>query len=206
MSEAVAIRVDSPDPIAEIGVLTQLSGRPEVVIAGPQGRPAVALTVLAGADEDALQWLRALRADSGLPIVVIIGAAEPGALVRVVESGACGVLGRREATADRLVRAVRLAAAGQGDLPPALVRHLLDRLGKLNGDQFTPGVLPFARLTGREREVLRLMADGLSTQEVAARLAYPERMVTGVVQDLMLRLNVRNRTQAVACAVRNGWV
>ena len=61
-------------------------------------------------------------------------------------------------------------------------------------------------LSPREREVLRLMADGMSTREVAARLAYSERTIKFVVQDLMLRLNVRNRTQAVACAVRNGWI
>jgi DNA-binding NarL/FixJ family response regulator len=206
MSEAVAIRLDSPDPMAEIGVLVQLKGRAEVVIAGPQGRPAVALAVLAGIDDDAVEWLRGLRAATGLPIVVVIGPAEPGELVRLVESGACGILGRGEATASRLVRAIQLAAAGQGDLPPALVRHLLDRAGQRSRDQFTPRGLHLAGLTGRERDVLRLLADGMSTREVAARLAYPERTVKGVVQGVMLRLNVRNRTQAVASAVRNGWV
>jgi DNA-binding NarL/FixJ family response regulator len=206
MSEVVAIRLDSPDPIAEIGVLVQLKGRTEVVIAGPQGRPAVALAVLAGIDDEAVQWLRGLRAGSGLPIVVVIGPAEPAELVALVESGACGILGRGEATASRLVRAIQLAAAGQGDLPPALVRHLLDRAGQRSRDQSAPRGRPLAGLTGREREVLRLLADGMSTREVAARLAYPERTVTGVVQDVMLRLNVRNRTQAVASAVRNGWV
>ena len=205
MSDRVAIRVDSPDPIAEIDVLIQLQDRAEVVIAGPQGRPAVALAVLADIDDEAVKWLRSLHAASGLPIVVVIGSAEPPALVRLVESGACGVLGRGEATAGRLVRAIQLAAAGQGDLPPVLVRHLLDRVGQLSRE--TRRSLPRpGRLTGREREVLRLLADGMSTREVAARLAYPERTVTGVVQDLMLRLNVRNRAQAVASAVRNGWV
>jgi DNA-binding NarL/FixJ family response regulator len=203
---AVAIRLDSPDPIAEIDVLVQLKGRPEVVIAGPQGRPAVAIAVLAGIDDAALDWLRGLLAASGLPIVAIIGPATPSALVALVEAGACGILGRGEATASRLVRAVQLAAAGRGDLPPALVRHLLDRVGQRHPDPLAPGGQPAAGLTGREREVLRLLADGMSTREVAARLAYPERTVTGVVAGLMLRLNVRNRAQAVASAVRNGWV
>jgi DNA-binding NarL/FixJ family response regulator len=203
---AVAIRLDSPDPIAEIGVLAQLKGRPEVVIAGLPGRPAVAIAVLGGIDDAALDWVRGLRAACGLPIVAIIGPARPGALVALVEAGACGILSRGEATASRLVRAVQLAAAGQGDLPPALVRHLLDRAGQCRREQLTPGARPMASLTDREREVLRLLAGGMSTREVAARLAYPERTVTGVVAGLMLRLNVRNRTQAVATAVRNGWV
>jgi DNA-binding NarL/FixJ family response regulator len=203
---AVAIRLDSPDPIAEIGVLVQLQGRPEVVIAGPQGRPAVAIAVLAGVDDAALDWLRELRAASRLPIVAVTGPAPPSALVALVEAGAAGILGRGEATAGRLVRAVQLAAAGRGDLPPALVRHLLDRVRQRHRDELTPRGRPAAGLTGREREVLRLLADGMSTREVAARLAYPERTVAGVVAGLMLRLNVRNRTQAVASAVRNGWV
>jgi DNA-binding NarL/FixJ family response regulator len=201
---AVAIRLDSPDPIAEIGVLTQLTGRPEVVIAGPQGRPAVAIAVLPGADDAAAGWLADLRATCGLPIVAIVGLAPPAALVALVEAGACGILGRGEATAGRLVRAVQLAAAGQGDLPPSLVRHLLDRVGPRHPGPLAPRGL--AGLTGRERQVLRLLAGGMSTSEVAARLAYPERMVAGVVAGLMLRLNVPSRTQAVATAVRNGWV
>jgi DNA-binding NarL/FixJ family response regulator len=203
---AVAIRIDSPDPIAEIDALVQLSGRPEVSVAGPQQQPAVALAVLADLDDDALAWLRDLRAGCGLPIVVITGPAAPAMLVRLVEAGASGILGRADATADRLVRAIALAADGQGDLPPALVRHLLDRVGRLDRERFTPPGLPFTGLSGREREILALLADGLSTREVAARLAYPERMVKGVMQGVMLRLNVRNPTQAVACAVRNGWV
>ncbi len=50
------------------------------------------------------------------------------------------------------------------------------------------------------------MADGLSTREVAAHLAYSERTIKGVVQSLVTRLGVRNRTHAVAIAVRNGWI
>lgn len=64
----------------------------------------------------------------------------------------------------------------------------------------------FAALTPRECDVLRLMADGLSTREVAKRMAYSERTIKNVLQDLTTRLQLRNRTQAVAYAVRNGWI
>ena len=137
MNARVAIRVDSPDPVAEIGVLTQLGSRPEVVIAGAQGQPAVAVAVLADADDAAVAWLRSLRIRTRLPVVVVIGPAEPGALVRLVEAGACAVLDRVEATAARLVRAISLAAACRGDLPPALVRHLLDCAAQRDRDPFT---------------------------------------------------------------------
>ncbi len=206
MSEVIPIRVDALDRLSEIGVLTQLRSRPEVAIAEAGTRPVVAVAIMDSTDDETLRWLRALHAECALPIVMIIGRVDPSALVCLVESGVCGVLSRAEVCPDRLVRAVQLAAAGQGDLPPALVRHLLDHVGQLNRNLLSPRGLSFAGLTGREREVLRLMADGMSTREVAAHLAYSERTIKVVVQDLMLRLNVRNRTQAVACAVRNGWI
>jgi DNA-binding NarL/FixJ family response regulator len=206
MGEAIQVRVDALDRISEIGVLTQLRSRPEVAIAEAGTRSVVAVAIMDNTDDESLQWLRALHAECTLPIVMIIGRVDPKALVCLVESGVCGVLSRAEVCPDRLVRAVQLAAAGQGDLPPALVRHLLDHVGQLNRNLLSPRGLSFAGLTGRERDVLRLMADGMSTREVAAHLAYSERTIKVVVQDLMLRLNVRNRTQAVACAVRNGWI
>jgi DNA-binding NarL/FixJ family response regulator len=68
-------------------------------------------------------------------------------------------------------------------------------------------VLPaHAPLRPREREVLALIAEGLSTREVARRLCWSERTIKNVLQDLTTRLGLRNRTQAVAWAVRNGWI
>jgi DNA-binding NarL/FixJ family response regulator len=206
MKEPVPIRVNALDPISEIGLLTQLRHRPEVVIAENGARPAVLLAILDSADEESLRWLKALYADGCLPIVLIIGRVDPRALVPLADSGVRGVLRRAEATADRLVRAVQSAAAGQGDLPPELVRQLLDHVSQLSRNLLAPRGLSFAGLTVRERNVLQLVADGLSTREVARHLAYSERTIKNVIQDVVLRLNVRNRTQAVAYAVRNGWI
>jgi DNA-binding NarL/FixJ family response regulator len=206
MNDPVPIKVNALDPISEFGVLAQLRHRPEVAIAGAGVRPAVVLAILDSTDDEALRWLKSLHADGGLPIVLIIGRVDPSALVCLVESGVCGVLHRVDATPERLIRAIQLASAGHGDLPPVLVRHLLDHVGQLNRNLLAPRGLSFAGLSGRERDVLRLIADGMSTREIATRLAYSERTIKNVIQELTLRLNVRNRTQAVACAVRNGWI
>ena len=202
----IPISVKTRDPISEFGVLAQLRYQPEVVVAEPGERPVVLVAILDSTDEDAVRWLKALHADGGLPIVLIIGRMDPSALVCIVESGVCGVLNRVDATGERLVRAIELAAMGNGDLPPELVRHLLDHVGQLSRNLLAPRGLSFAGLTGRERDVLQLIAEGLSTREVAIQLAYSERTIKNVIQDLTLRLNVRNRTQAVAYAVRNGWI
>jgi DNA-binding NarL/FixJ family response regulator len=69
-----------------------------------------------------------------------------------------------------------------------------------------PHVLAVAGLTERERDVLALVAEGCSTREVATRLAYSERTIKNIVQNVTMRLNLRNRTQAVVYAVRNGWI
>jgi DNA-binding NarL/FixJ family response regulator len=54
--------------------------------------------------------------------------------------------------------------------------------------------------------VLRLVADGLSTREIATKLCYSERTIKAVIQELTTRLYLRNRAHAVAYAVRNGWI
>jgi DNA-binding NarL/FixJ family response regulator len=61
-------------------------------------------------------------------------------------------------------------------------------------------------LARREREVLALIAEGLSTREVALKMCYSERTIKNVLQSLTTRLHFRNRTHAVAWAVRSGWI
>ena len=85
--------------------------------------------------------------------------------------------------------AQRLSAA---DPPPSLT--------------IVPRRVPPSGPTPRERDVLELLADGHSTREIAIRLAYSERTIKNILQDLTTRLHLRNRTQAVAHAVRSGWI
>lgn len=67
-------------------------------------------------------------------------------------------------------------------------------------------IAPPAWLSAREREVLALLADGYSTREVADRLFYSERTIKNIVHRLMTRWELRNRTQTVVLAARNGWI
>jgi DNA-binding NarL/FixJ family response regulator len=228
MSESVLVRVHALDPISESGILAQLSQCPDIRVAdtvrvggaGAGGglpldagsphdsntQPSVALAVADSIDDDATRWLRALHQGDSLPIVLVVGQLDAGALISVVESGVRAVVGRCEATPQRLAQLLHGAAANRGELPPGLQGQLLDQLGHLNRSLLAPRGLGLNGLTNRESAILRLVADGLSTREVASQLAYSERTIKSVIQELTTRLYLRNRAHAVACAVRNGWI
>ncbi len=202
----VTVRVHSLDPISEAGILVQLRQRPELRIAEAGESASVVIAITDVVDEAATRWLTALHRAEGTPVVLVVGQLDPRTMAGIIGSGVCGLVRRAEATPERMVRVVRAAAQGHGDMPPDLVRHLLDQVSLLNRTTLEPRGLSFAGLTERERDVLKLIADGLSTREVATKLSYSERTIKAVLQSLTIRLNLRNRTQAVAYAVRNGWI
>ena len=123
-----------------------------------------------------------------------------------VESGACGFLRRNDATPERLVDVVVSAAAGDGSIPPDLLGKLLVHLRQLHTAVLTPRGLTLAGLAEREIEVLRLVADGYDTGEIADTLCYSERTVKNVIHHVTTRLQLRNRSHAVAYAMRHGLI
>jgi DNA-binding NarL/FixJ family response regulator len=202
----VSVRVYAADPISQLGIMAHLRHYREVRIVADDQPATVAVAIADGLDDDRLRWLRALHRDSGVSIVLVAGHIDPRTLVTAVEAGVCAVISRADVTPERLVHVIRAAARGDAELPPQLLRHLLDQVGRLNRQVREPNGLSFAGLTKRERDVLELVADGLSTREVADSLNYSERTIKTVLQDLTIRLHLRNRTHAVAYALRNGWI
>jgi DNA-binding NarL/FixJ family response regulator len=83
---------------------------------------------------------------------------------------------------------------------------LLRQVGQLQRDVLGPQGLSMSGLTEREVKVLRLVADGMSTAEVARSLAYSERTIKNVIQDVVSRFRLRNRAHAVAFALREGLI
>jgi DNA-binding NarL/FixJ family response regulator len=79
-------------------------------------------------------------------------------------------------------------------------------MSNIQSNVLSPRGMTLSGLSEREIEVLRLVADGLETSEIAARLCYSERTVKGVVHEITTRLRLRNRAQAVAYAVRQGLI
>jgi DNA-binding NarL/FixJ family response regulator len=167
---------------------------------------AVAVLIVDEIDDQAVRELRLLRRRGVTRIVVVATRVDDPGLLAAVEAGVSGLLQRNQSTPQTLLSSIRAAAAGEGSLPPDLLGRLLGQVGRLQRHVLAPRGLTFSGLTEREVKVLRLLADGLDTAEVAHQLFISERTVKNVVHDVMSRLNLRNRTHAVAYALRQGLI
>ncbi|GGR73540.1 helix-turn-helix transcriptional regulator [Streptomyces humidus] len=200
--------VQASDPISREGAVSQLRGRPEVEVREDLSSAAgtVALLVEDTLDEAALTRLRRIVRSEGARAVLVVGTIRETELLDVIECGVGAIVWRREATAHRLVQAVVAAQRGDGDLPADLLGRLISQVGTLHrGAAGRPGA-PSLGLAPREVDVLRLVAEGLDTGEIASKLSYSERTVKNVMHGLTTRLHLRNRAHAVAYALREGYI
>jgi len=226
--QRIPVWVKALDPLSQFGLVHALRHRPEVVLitdadlASLQGRkvrsvlgqpadqrtapPVVALIAVDSLDTASVQVLRSAT-QRGCRRTVLIGSMlDDDALMTAVELGVSGVLRRTEATADRIVHLLQTAAAGDGSLPPDLLGRLLGQVSRMQRHVLAPRGLSNAGLSDRETQVLRLVADGKDTQEIARELSYSERTVKNVLHDVTSRLQLRNRSHAVAYALREGLI
>ena len=118
--------------------------------------------------------------------------------------GASGFL-LKDAPADELVRAVRVVAAGESLLAPSITRRLIEEVTRRRPPRLA-ATGSLARLTGREREILELVATGMSNAEIAARLYLSDQTVKTHVSKVLTKLALRDRAQAVVFAYENGVV
>jgi DNA-binding NarL/FixJ family response regulator len=208
MDERIIVYVFGADPVSQSGVCTQLRGRTEVALVdGDDPSMAhVAVVAVDEVDEEAVRAVRAIRRGGCQRVVLVSGRLDDAAVLAATEAGACGLLRRADARPDRLVTAIRAARSGDGTVPPDLLGRLLDQVGKLQRQVLSPRGLTFSGLTEREVQVLRLVADGCDTAEIAGNLCYSERTVKNVIHDVTSRLQLRNRSHAVAYALRQGLI
>jgi DNA-binding NarL/FixJ family response regulator len=200
--------VAGSDPVSRAGLASQLRSNRglEAVEEGQIDADVVALVVADQMDDETAQTIRTLKRRGVERVVLIITRVDDTGLLSALEAGARGVLRRNQATPENLFEAIRAVATGEGALSPDLLGRLLDQVGRLQRQVLNPRGLSFAVLTDREIKVLKLIADGLETAEVGRRLFYSERTIKNIVHDVTKRLNLRNRTEAVAYALREGLI
>lgn len=207
MNRQISVSVSAADPLTREGLWAQLRNCPNVLLyEGEGGPPDVAIVAGDHIDEELLRSVRSLKANRCSRVVLVAADVDDGGLLAAIESGVSGLLRRAEATCETLHMAVKSAATGSGQLAPDLLGRLLDRMSHLQTTALTPKGLTLNGLTDREVGVLKLVAEGWATSEIAATLAYSERTVKGVLHDITTRLNLRNRSHAVAYAVRQGII
>jgi DNA-binding NarL/FixJ family response regulator len=208
MAGRIPVFVFGEDPISQAGVATQLRGRPEVlVVDGTDIDSAeVAVVIVDQMGDSCARTVHAVQRGGCPRIVLVVSELDDAGLLVAVETGVSGLLRRREATPERLAAAVTSAASGDGTLAPDLLGRLMAQMSRLQREVLAPRGIGPAGLTERERDVLRLLADGLDTAEIANQLAYSERTIKNIIHDLTTRLNLRNRSHAVAYAVKSGLI
>ncbi len=208
MPERIPTYVYASDPISQAGVVSQLRPRPEILVVDEADldRAQVAVVVTDVLDEPSVRVLRAVQRGGVPRTVLVAGVLDDGALAAAAEAGVSGLLRRTEATPEALARVVVRVAAGQGEVPTDLLGRLLSQVGRLQRQVLQPRGIAFTGLSERETQVLRLVADGHDTAEIATRLCYSERTVKNVLHDVTTRLQLRNRSHAVAYAVREGLI
>ncbi|MFD3308225.1 LuxR C-terminal-related transcriptional regulator [Streptomyces sp. NPDC058656] len=204
----IPVAVHAWDPISREGVLGQLRQHPVIDLREETetGPDTVALLVNDTLDEATLARLRRLVRSEGARAVLVVSAIRESELLDAIESGAGAIVWRHEATAHRLVQAVLAASRGDGDLPADLLGRLIGQVRSLHRTATGHPGAPPSGLAPREVDVLRLVAEGLDTGEIASKLSYSERTVKNVMHGLTTRLHLRNRAHAVAHALREGYI
>ncbi|MEU7580911.1 response regulator transcription factor [Streptomyces sp. NPDC041068] len=205
----IPVTVHTSDPLSETGILSFLRDDPtlEVLDREEPRTGGVAVVHTGRLHELAATKLRRLSRGSDQAIVLIADRLREPEMMAVVECGVRVVLWRQQATPGQLVEAIHSAARGESLLPPDLLSRLLAQTSLLYRHTLSDGdQRPTLGLSLREVDVIKLVAEGLGTREIADKLAYSERTVKNVLHAMMTRMQLRNRAHAVAYALREGHI
>ncbi|MEU9421098.1 response regulator transcription factor [Streptomyces sp. NPDC051577] len=184
----------------DIEVVGEAADGEEGIARAEELRPDVILMDVKMPVTDGIEALRRLReAANPARVLIVTSFTEQRTVVPALRAGAAGYL-HKDIDPDALAAAIRSVHAGHVLLQPEVARALLAQEGQAAGSS-RPG-----SLTDREREVLSLIADGRSNREIARALVLSEKTVKTHVSNILMKLDLSDRTQAALWAVRHGIV
>lgn len=227
MSAPVRVLLVDDHAVMRAGFRMILEAQGDIVVVGEAGSGADALTAASALrpdvicmdvqmpDMDGLEATRRIVSDPDVDAVVVIVTTfdRDDYLFQALHAGASGFL-LKNAGPEELVTAVRVAAAGDALLAPAVTRRVIERFAA-SPAYAAPSAAPAAQkpraalvaeLTDREAEVLRLLADARSNAEIATALFIGEATVKTHVSNVLQKLGARDRVAAVVYAHRHGLV
>lgn len=211
------VLIADDDQLMRAGLVELLAADPQIQVVGQaetgrqaveQARrlsPEVVLMDVRMPDLDGIAATGELaRAAPGARVLILTTFEQDDYIFGALRAGASGFLLKR-ARPEELLAAVHTIAAGEGLLSPSVTRRVIDRMAQ----QPTPELADqgrLAALTPREREVLEQIARGLSNREIAAALAVEESTIRTHVKRILMKLDLRDRVQAVIFAYETGWL
>ena len=216
MNETIRVLIADDDRLVRAGIGLILTPLPdvEVVAEAANGREAVELTVRHRPQVvlldirmpvlDGLAALREIRRTApAVAVIVLTTFGEAAYVSEALAGGAAGFL-LKDSAVDELARAIRAAAAGEAFLTPSVTRQVLDRLPAAVPPQEKAAAERLATLSDREREVLLLLAQGLSNGAISEQLWITEATVKTHVSRVFTKLECDNRVQAALLVHRAG--
>jgi DNA-binding NarL/FixJ family response regulator len=208
MNVRTSVFVFADDPVSQAGLEQLLRSRAELQVVG-SGQIDEAEVAVIGTDEvteDTVRTISGVQRNGCPRVIVVASRLDEGGVLAASEVGTLGMVRRRDATPEHLARVVQQVASGEASVPTDLVGQLLVAIRQLRrGVAISPFAAPVT-LTTREQDVVRMLADGHDTAEIASTLCYSERTVKGVIHEVTSRLQLRNRSHVVAFALRNEMI
>jgi DNA-binding NarL/FixJ family response regulator len=210
-ADPVGMGVVTDDPAAAAPIIARLRARPELGVRHvlPPRRADVILALATTLSGGLLAELTSLAGQAGSPGQCVVLVADPireSLLGPLIGCGVVSILPWRGVTAELVAQAVLASHAGRAILPSTVARWLVDEARLTRHEPAVAAGPGPDGLSEREIGVLRLLADGQDTAQIAAHLRYSERTIKKILQDLTTRLQLRNRTHAVSYALRIGAI
>ena len=214
MTESISVLLVDDHEMVRQGVKAFLVTQPDISVVGEAGSgeeavklaeqyvPDVILMDLIIPNMDGVEATRKVKQVSPRSqIVVLTSYHEDEHIFPALKAGALSYI-LKDVSADELASAIRKAAMGEAVLHPRVAARVIKELQGRRADQLNP----FTELSERELEILKLIADGMSNAEMAAKLVLSEKTVKGHVSNILSKLHLADRTQAAVYAWREGVV